>query len=107
MIEAECCENPICVISQDTIVCTSCGTVVQNRLVDPGQDWTSFADDDQDNTRADVFADPVLTSLGTGVSKNKFGSNQPSEPIYHKPRTTDEKNKGRLSEALQRLKVCF
>eukprot|EP01119_Soliformovum_irregulare_P018784 TRINITY_DN5822_c0_g1_i1.p1 TRINITY_DN5822_c0_g1~~TRINITY_DN5822_c0_g1_i1.p1 ORF type:complete len:354 (+),score=94.39 TRINITY_DN5822_c0_g1_i1:65-1126(+) len=58
-------------------ICSSCGFVQDEQIIDTGREWRSFETDAEmgvgDRARADV-ADEDFSSLGTGISSTNFNS---------------------------------
>jgi transcription initiation factor TFIIB len=55
------------------VVCTVCGTVMEQRTIDPGIEWRNFSESDKDRSRAQQV-DEFTDDLVTGVSQNFMGS---------------------------------
>jgi transcription initiation factor TFIIB len=66
---------------EGTLVCTKCGAIVSERLVDLGQEWREFADDEgkEEKSRVGEVSNPLLpsdfiTDVGStkGIGKSVF-----------------------------------
>lgn len=50
------------------VICSECGCVLTERLVDPGREWRDFADSTEDKSRVSVPTEYLTDGLGTTVA---------------------------------------
>lgn len=82
--------------SRGEVTCKCCGYVIDENLIDKGQDWVAY-DHEQQNARAHTGAPSTVTRHDNGLSTviDSSNSNVSSKELveYYKIRVTERKNK--------------
>jgi len=81
------------------IVCTECGLVLSERIIDLGSEWRNFSESDKDRSRA-FQVDEFIGELSTDISRTTFGSNKHGGELGKMPRVQNRMALGPQSRNL-------